>query len=128
MTVSEVGNYKIRMNSTTAIEPLPLGAVPLFALRVSWQSPNYDPSLVERRYVRKTCGGLFYCLTNKQGYDIQQGEANPAFVPDKTEKQAALLTGRAFSFVEWPVSLKEQAESLRASLARANVLLSDSRL
>ena len=73
-------------------------------MRITYQSENYAPEKIVKRYVRFGVNGVYqFCeVGSDKRYDLRQGEVNEIEIPEDIKEKAIALRGQAFAYVEWP--------------------------
>ncbi len=74
-------------------------------MRVTYQSKDYAPEKIVKRYVSCTIDGLFRVVEvgKDKRYDLRQGYVLAHHLPDEIRRKAQDLRGFAFNGVEWPM-------------------------
>jgi len=73
-------------------------------MKVTYQSKNYAPEKILRRYVRRGVDGEYwFCEVGQdRRYDLRQGTVEATEIAEDVRKKADELKGQYFGYVEWP--------------------------
>lgn len=75
-------------------------------MKVTYQSRNYSPKQVKKRYVRRSVSGAYeFCEIGQEAkFDVRQGTVEPHEIPDAVRAAADNSSGQYFGYVDWPFS------------------------
>lgn len=73
-------------------------------MKVTYQSSNYAPEKILRRYVRRSSDGYQFCEVGQdRRYDLRQGTVEADEIPEAIRIKADALKGQYFGYVDWPI-------------------------
>ena len=73
-------------------------------MKVTYQSTNYAPEKIMRRYARCGPDGYEFCEVGKdRRYDLRRGTVEPNELPEAIRLKADALKGQYFAYVDWPI-------------------------
>ena len=78
-------------------------------MKITYQSKNYAPEEVTKRYVRRSsaAGGYDFCEVGEdRRYDVRQGTVEPDELPDSVRNAADELRKTSCAYVDWPFGVE----------------------
>ena len=73
-------------------------------MKVTYQSKNYKPEAVLKRYVRFDGLNYWFCEVGKnRRYDLRQGTVDASEIAPAIRDAAEAVRGHIPSYVEWPI-------------------------
>lgn len=81
-------------------------------MKVTYQSMNYRPEAVLRRYVMCNCwdGKFQFCeVGENRRYDLRQGIVEAGELPEAVRLAALERKGYIPGYVDWPMNYRHQA-------------------
>jgi hypothetical protein len=73
------------------------------SMTITYQSPQFSPSLVVARYVSADGEGFWFCELNAARYDVRQGRVSGEVLPAEVREAALALRGTWPACVAWPL-------------------------